>query len=63
MSARKNVTVIRNYNPAPEACVRGLATLLKSSVNKKAAEPTPEPDGYDDAKESNGCIATPNHNR
>jgi hypothetical protein len=23
-----------------------------------AAEPAPEPDGYDDAKESNGCTAT-----
>ena len=48
MSATKNITVSRDYNPAPDACVRALATLLKSSVNTNAAEPAPEPDGRDD---------------
>jgi len=47
MSAPKNITVSRDYNPAPDACARALATLLKSSVNTKAAEPIPEPDGHD----------------
>ena len=48
MSAPKNITVSRDYNLTPDACVRALATLLKCSVNTKAAEPTPEPDGRDD---------------
>jgi hypothetical protein len=39
MSAPKNITVSRDYNPAPDDCVRALATLLKSSVNTKAPEP------------------------
>ncbi len=44
MSARKSITVSRAYNPAPDACLRALTALLKGSVNKKNAEPAPEPD-------------------
>jgi hypothetical protein len=62
MSRTSHIVVSRGYNPAPDACVRALDTLLKSSVIKKATEPTPEPDSRDDAKEFNGCIAYPNHN-
>ena len=47
MSAPKNITVSRDYSPAPDACVHALVTLLKSSTHKKAPEPTPEPDGRD----------------
>jgi hypothetical protein len=47
---RKPIAVSRDYKPAPGACVRALVTLLESSVNKKAAEPTPEPDGCDDVR-------------
>jgi hypothetical protein len=57
MSAPKNITVSRDYNPAPDACVRTLDTLLKSSVNKKAAEPAPEPDGRKDGTKAKGDSA------
>jgi len=51
MSARKQrITVSRHYNPAPDDCARALAILLKNSVNKKADEPAPEPDGRDGAR-------------
>jgi hypothetical protein len=36
--------------------------LRKHRENRKAVEPAPEPNDRDDAKESNGCIAYPNHN-
>ena len=58
MSARKQPpTITHTYSPEPDDCARALSLLLGKPVNK-AAEPAPEPDGYDDAKESNGCIAT-----
>ena len=39
MSARRNMSVTRTYTVAPDACVRALILLLKSSVSKKAAKP------------------------
>ncbi len=47
MSARKNISVTRSYQVAPDVCVRALLTLLKSNVNKKTAERSPGPGGFD----------------
>jgi hypothetical protein len=63
VSAPNKTVVSRTYKPAPDECARALELLLKKSVSKKAAEPAPELDSHDDAKESNGCIAYSNHNR
>jgi hypothetical protein len=41
---RQNVTVSREYNPAPDDCARALHILFDQSVTKMAAEPTPGPD-------------------
>ena len=43
---KRSISVVRDYKPSSGACVRALAALLKSSVNKKTAEPT-LPDGRD----------------
>jgi hypothetical protein len=47
---RRNTAVVREYRTAPDSCVHALGLLLKSSVNKKAAEPAPESDGRDGTK-------------
>jgi hypothetical protein len=47
---RNTAVVVREYRTAPDSCVHALGLLLKSSVNKKAAE-RPTPDGRDEAKE------------
>lgn len=40
MSAPKSITVSRAYNPAPDACLRALITLLKRPVNHEGS-PSP----------------------
>jgi hypothetical protein len=62
MSARrKNITVFRNYQPVPEDCSKALSLLLEAPVRKLEAAHPAAP--KDDVKESNGYVATPNHNR
>ncbi len=39
MSAPKNISVNRNYQAAPEHCLRALELLLKKPVSEKAAQP------------------------
>jgi hypothetical protein len=63
---KSNATQI-TYTPRPDATPEAelavLAQIYMSVLErKKAAEPT-QPDGRDDAKESNGCIATEKYNR
>ncbi len=48
MSARKQITVTRNYRHEPSHCVHALELILTKPVNK-AARPAPEPDGCNDA--------------
>jgi hypothetical protein len=48
---RRNTAVVaREYKAAPDYCAHALELLLRWSVNKKAAEPAPEPDGRDGTK-------------
>jgi hypothetical protein len=47
---RRNTVVVREYKIAPDYCAHALDLLLRWSVNKKAAEPAPEPDGRDGTK-------------
>ena len=55
-----STVVSRSYDPAPDQCVRALELLLKQPISKEGGPPTAP---KDDAKESNGCIAYPNHSR
>jgi hypothetical protein len=43
--------VVREYRRSHDECVRALELLLKKSLSNMAAEPAPEPDGDDEAKE------------
>jgi hypothetical protein len=43
--------VVREYRHSQDECVRALELLLKKSISNMAAEPAPEPDGHDEAKE------------
>ncbi len=49
-ASRQSIIVCHDYKPSPDATVRALVTLLRSSVNKKAARLTPEPNGRDGTK-------------
>jgi hypothetical protein len=60
MSARKSITVTRTYRPEPEACARALSSLLRNPLCKGGG---PDTTPKDDVKESNGYVATSNHNR
>ena len=53
-------TVERRYAPSANACTRAVRLLLE---RKRTIGPAPEPDSPDDAKESNGCIATEKYSR
>jgi hypothetical protein len=39
-SSRQNITVSRQYRPAPDDCVRALALLLEKSVIKEGGPAT-----------------------
>ena len=57
------ITYIPRFGTTPESELRTLSAVYAYLLDsKKAVESTPEPDGRDDTKESNGCIAYPNHN-
>lgn len=60
MSGRSPTSPVmeRRYAPSSDACTRAIRLVLEI---KKAAEPAPELNGHDDAKESHGRIATDKH--
>ena len=59
------------YEPDPDATPKAELNVLANvyrfifdcHAKRKAAGPAPESDSRNDAKESDGCIAYPNHNR
>jgi hypothetical protein len=58
------------YKPIPETtpevevdALCAVYRLVLSRAKTKAAEPAPEPDSRDDAKESNGWFAYSNHSK
>jgi hypothetical protein len=57
------ITYVARPNATPETELSALATvykfvLSKSNASQKAVEPAPEPDGRDDAKSSEGMVAS-----
>lgn len=70
-ASRSNLTPAeaRDVRDVPEAHLSALVRVYalarkRYQEEKMTAEPAPEPDGRDDAKESDdGCAATPNHTK
>jgi hypothetical protein len=59
VSRSRQITITRTYKPEADACLRALMALLEKSVK----EGGPDTALKDDVKESNGYVATKNHNR
>jgi hypothetical protein len=56
-TSKRSITVARNYNPTPDACVRALRSLLDQSVTKLALKHS-QPGGFDDVREGEGAHTT-----